>query len=94
MHPHQNGRFDLHAVLRNSEGRVVELLERHINPSFARMLRTIGFDVEYVRGQGAYLWDRHGNRYIDCLGGYAVFNLGRNHPAVRDALKQASLWPT
>lgn len=53
------------------------------------MLRTIGFDVEYVRGEGAYLWDKNGRRYIDCLGGYAVFNLGRNHPVIRDALKQA-----
>ena len=89
MHSHHTGRFDLQAVLRESEGQVVELLGRHVNPSFARMLRTIGFDVEYVRGEGAYLWDRAGRRYIDCLGGYAVFNLGRNHPIIRDALKQA-----
>lgn len=65
------------------------LFERHVNPAYAAVLRTIGYDIDYVRGEGAYLWDRDGNRYIDCLGGYAVFNVGRNHPKVRAALTRA-----
>ena len=27
----------------------------HVNPAFAKVLRIIGFDIRYVRGQGAYL---------------------------------------
>lgn len=84
------GGFDLREVLERTAGsRALELHDAHINPSFAAVLRTIGFDVRYARGQGAYLFDEAGRRYIDCLGGYAVFSCGRNHPKIRAALKQA-----
>lgn len=83
------GSFDLAGLLKQREREALDLQERYINPSYAAVLRTIGFDARYVRGEGAYLWDDKGNRYIDCLGGYAVFNVGRNHPVVRDALRQA-----
>ena len=39
-----------------------------------------------VVAAGATGFDDRGRRYIDCLGGYAVFNCGRNHPVIRDAL--------
>jgi ornithine--oxo-acid transaminase len=81
--------FDIADLLRKHEGQFVELLNRHINPSFASVLKTIGYDVNYVRGKGAYLYDDRGQRYIDCLGGYAVFATGRNHPVIRQALKDA-----
>ncbi|MBX3359466.1 MAG: aspartate aminotransferase family protein [Phycisphaeraceae bacterium] len=81
--------FDLRALLDGPGADPVGLMEEHINPSFARVLRTIGFDPTYVRGEGAYLFDDQGNRYIDCLGGYAVFALGRNHPVIKDAIRQA-----
>lgn len=60
----------------------------HINPQFAKVLRTIGFDRSYTHAEGAYLYDQTGRRYLDFLGGYAVFNIGRNHPKMRDALRQ------
>ncbi|MCB1738742.1 MAG: aspartate aminotransferase family protein [Gammaproteobacteria bacterium] len=53
---------------------------------FAKVLRTIGFDRCYVRAEGAYLWDEKGTRYLDMLAGYGVFNVGRNHPYIKDAL--------
>ncbi len=81
--------FSLAQVLARHEWDSLELQERYINPSYVAVLRTIGFDARYVRGEGAYLWDDRGHRYIDCLGGYAVFNVGRNHPVVRDAIRQA-----
>ena len=40
-----------------------------------------------VRGEGAYLYDREGRSYLDFLSGYSVYNIGRNHPVLRDALK-------
>jgi predicted acetylornithine/succinylornithine family transaminase len=42
--------------------------------------------MQLVRGEGAWLWDREGNRYLDLLSGLAVTSLGHSHPAVADAL--------
>jgi ornithine--oxo-acid transaminase len=61
--------------------------ERHLNAQMVRVLRTIGYDVGFCRGKGAYLYDRDGERYLDLLSGFGVFALGRNHPTVREALK-------
>lgn len=61
---------------------------RFVNPSFVRVQGIVGFDKTYVRGEGAYLWDADGNRYLDLLSGYSVFNLGRGHPVIKDALKE------
>jgi len=60
---------------------------RYLNEQMVRVLQTIGFDREYRRGQGQYLYDRQDERYLDLLSGFGVFALGRNHPTVRDALK-------
>ena len=82
-------RFDLASLLAAHRHDVLDLHDRHINPAMVAVLRTIGFDQNWARGEGAYLFDDTGQRYIDCLGGYAVFGVGRNHPVVRDALRQA-----
>jgi predicted acetylornithine/succinylornithine family transaminase len=42
--------------------------------------------VQLVRGEGCWVWDRQGNRYLDLLSGLAVTSLGHSHPAVADAL--------
>ncbi|MDO5722162.1 MAG: acetylornithine transaminase [Actinomycetaceae bacterium] len=39
-----------------------------------------------VRGEGSYVWDEDGNRYLDLLGGIAVNVLGHAHPAVAAAV--------
>jgi acetylornithine aminotransferase len=39
-----------------------------------------------TRGEGAYVWDDAGNRYLDLLGGIAVNALGHGHPALVDAV--------
>lgn len=59
---------------------------RHLNAQMVRVLRTIGYDVGFTRGKGQYLYDRQGTRYLDLLSGFGVFAIGRNHPALRDAL--------
>ena len=62
---------------------------RTINPQFARVLRTIDFDRTWERASGAYLWDADGNRFLDLLGGFGMYNVGRNNPRVRGALVEA-----
>ena len=42
--------------------------------------------VTFTHGEGAWLWDEAGKRYLDSLSGIAVCGLGHAHPAVRDAL--------
>lgn len=42
--------------------------------------------VTFTHGEGAWLWDETGKRYLDALSGIAVCGLGHAHPAVRDAL--------
>jgi predicted acetylornithine/succinylornithine family transaminase len=44
--------------------------------------------VTFVRGQGSYLWDAGGKRYLDFLSGLAVTSLGHAHPAVAAALTE------
>src|SRR4029077_3504591 len=59
---------------------------RTINPQFVRVLRTIGFDRTWASADGAYLFDSDGNRYLDMLGGFGMYNVGRNNPRIRAAL--------
>ena len=53
------------------------------------MLRTIGYDRAWARAEGAHLYDAEGNRYLDWLGGFGMYNVGRNNPRVRAALVEA-----
>ncbi len=80
--------FDLKQLIRDNQGRELDLLRETMNPRFAKVLSTIGFDPVYVRGQGAHLWDKDGHDYLDMLSGYGVFNVGRNHPKIKDAIRQ------
>src|SRR5256712_1876627 len=54
-----------------------------------RVLRTIGFDRVWARAEGQYLYDGDGTRYLDLLGGFGMFNAGRNNPRIRAALVEA-----
>lgn len=44
--------------------------------------------VAFVRGEGAWLWDAEGNRYLDGLAGIAVNTLGHAHPRFTAALNE------
>ncbi|MBI5163265.1 MAG: ornithine--oxo-acid transaminase [Magnetospirillum sp.] len=43
-------------------------------------------DVVLTRGEGVWVWDTDGNRYMDCLSAYSAVNQGHCHPRIRDAL--------
>ena len=47
-----------------------------------------GEPVFFARGEGAYLWDLDGNRYIDYIGSWGPMILGHCHPAVTAALEE------
>jgi acetylornithine/N-succinyldiaminopimelate aminotransferase len=44
--------------------------------------------VDFVRGEGASLWDAEGKEYLDFLTGISVCSLGHCHPAVVDAVRE------
>jgi ornithine--oxo-acid transaminase len=76
-------------LLEARAGEDYELYARGINPQFMRVLKTIGFDRVWSRAEGQYLYDAEGDRYLDMLGGFGMFNVGRNNPRVRAALVEA-----
>jgi acetylornithine/N-succinyldiaminopimelate aminotransferase len=62
----------------------------HLLPTYARA------DVAFVRGEGAYLFDEEGQRYLDFGAGVAVNVLGHAHPHLIAALTEQAgkLWHT
>jgi acetylornithine/N-succinyldiaminopimelate aminotransferase len=44
--------------------------------------------VEFVRGEGALLWDSEGKEYLDFLAGISVCSVGHCHPAVVEAVRE------
>ena len=81
--------FDVSKALQERHGDNFRLHTRIMNPQLVRVLKTIGFDRYYVRGEGCYLYDDRGERYLDLLAGFGVYALGRSHPGVKAALHQA-----
>jgi ornithine--oxo-acid transaminase len=45
-------------------------------------------DVVLSRGEGVYVWDVDGNRYMDCLSAYSAVNQGHCHPKILEAMVQ------
>ena len=43
-------------------------------------------DVVIQRGEGVWLWDVDGKRYLDCLSAYSAVNQGHCHPTIKQAL--------
>ncbi|MDP6231845.1 MAG: ornithine--oxo-acid transaminase [Nitrospinaceae bacterium] len=43
-------------------------------------------DVVLSRGQGIWVWDVEGNRYLDCLSSYSAVNQGHCHPKILEAM--------
>jgi ornithine--oxo-acid transaminase len=45
-------------------------------------------DVVLTRGEGIWVWDVEGRKYMDCLSSYSAINQGHCHPKILSALKQ------
>ena len=59
-----------------------ELDERYLMRTYRRA------PVDFVRGEGALLWDAEGNEYLDFLSGLSVSSVGHCHPAVVAAVRE------
>lgn len=80
--------INLQELVRARGAEKFPLFEHYLNGQLVRVLKTIGFDVGYLRGEGPYLYDEAGRQYLDHLSGFGVFAMGRNHPDIASALKQ------
>ncbi len=60
------------------------MFDKNVVPSYAR------FDLVLERGEGSYVWDIDGGRYLDLAGGIAVCSLGHAHPEITKALTEQS----
>lgn len=67
-----------------SEREVRDLFENFVIPSYSR------FDIVLKRGEGSYVWDVNGKRYLDLAGGIAVCCLGHAHPEITQVLTEQS----
>jgi len=63
-----------------------DLYGQFINPTYPLFLKRLGLDKTAAKAEGACITDAAGKTYIDCIGGYGLFNLGHNHPKVIKAL--------
>ena len=59
------------------------------HPGTAAVMNTYRrFPITFTHGQGSWLWDCKGDRYIDCVAGVAVCSLGHSDPALQQALSE------
>lgn len=80
--------FSIAELLTQHSQEKFELHENYLNKQMVRVLQTIGYDRYYTKAQGQYLYDQENIQYLDCLSGFGVFALGRNHPTVISALQE------
>src|SRR6476659_5868730 len=59
---------------------------RFLPGGVSSMNRAVQPEIVFVKGQGAYLWDAEGNRYIDYHAAFAPHVLGHNDPEVTEAV--------
>ncbi len=58
----------------------------YLNPYLGDLLQNIALDKTYVRGEGCYLYDQSGNRYLDCIAAYGALPFGHNPAAIWEAV--------
>ena len=64
-------------------------MKEYIDEAEAALLHTYNrYQIVWDHGDGMYLYDIEGKKYLDFVSGIAVFALGYNHKAFNDALKE------
>jgi ornithine--oxo-acid transaminase len=63
------------------------LYQKHVNPQWVRLLDLLDMNRSYESCRGVELTTVDGDRILDFLSGYCVYNTGHNHPRIIQALK-------
>ena len=61
---------------------VIEAGDKYLYPNHVRM------PISMERGEGCWVFDKDGNKYLDYVGGIAVNGLGHNHPRIQQCLRE------
>jgi putrescine aminotransferase len=69
-------------------GVIIGNYEEFVNPAMAKLFRFMGLSSVESQASGVHIWDVHGRKYLDCLAGYGVFNVGHCHPKVIGAVQK------
>ncbi len=68
--------------------RAIRVIPGGVN-SPVRAFKAVGGQPLFIeRGEGAYLLDADGNRYLDCIGSWGPLLFGHNHPRIQEALRK------
>ncbi len=62
--------------------------KKHVNPVLAQLEEISGLARRFVKAENCRIWDEQGNSYLDFVSGHGSFNLGHNHPALKESLTQ------
>lgn len=73
---------DIHKGIGHSNRSIIELTDLNVASTYKR------FPIALVRGEGEWLWDADGKKYLDFVSGLAVCNLGHCHPKVVEAITE------
>lgn len=65
---------------------VSEAVRKHKEFLFPAVANYYQEPIELVRGEGEYVWDSDGNRYLDCFGGVLTVSVGHANPTVNAAI--------
>ena len=68
---------------------VIAAFAAHVSSGKAKFFAQAGIDFVLGKREGVYVWDRSGQKLIDCHCNGGVFNLGHRHPRIVAALRQA-----
>ena len=74
------------AIVRNQQAAVQALFQQYVVPSYGR------YDLVLSHGQGSWLYDVNGKRFLDLGGGIAVCSLGHGNAEITDALQVCHWW--
>lgn len=68
----------------------------YVNPHLGKLLEQVRLDKVFVRGEGNYLYDAHGKRYLDFIAAYGALPFGFNPPEIWEALEEVrnNAWPS
>lgn len=66
----------------------MHLFTEYVNPHLGRLLEAINMDKRFVRGEGCYLYDDEGRRYLDFVAAYGALPFGFNPPDIWAALHE------
>ncbi len=59
-----------------------------VNSTYPLFLNRLGLNKVAIKAEGCIITDSGGKTYIDCVGGYGLFNLGHNHPKIIHVLTE------